>query len=201
MRRGSPLLDGCTLRQKRQAPSISAGPGRRSSSPGSLERATTPGGRKPALRVGRAAPGRRQWETSRAALRSGTPHQRDAQPDRAAHVSTTRRLRRLPSGPPHRVASSIAIRWHQDWRRPLLQPSIFVTAAAVLRVRRPCAGLLVDRVGKKGRPSPVRGSYRRLLRQYGVRRKLGRCHLRRQPRSRTVTSELCFLDASHHLHR
>jgi hypothetical protein len=33
MRRGSPLLDGCTLRQKRQAPSISAGPGRKSSSP------------------------------------------------------------------------------------------------------------------------------------------------------------------------
>jgi hypothetical protein len=128
MRRGSPLLDGCTLRQKRQAPSISAGPGRRSSSPGSLERATTPGGRKPALRVGRAAPGRRQWETSRAALRSGTPHQRDAQPDRAAHVSTTRRLRRLPSGPPHRVAFSIATRCRQIGgdrtcsRRSLLRP-------------------------------------------------------------------------------
>jgi hypothetical protein len=104
MRCGSPWLDGCTLRQKRQDPSISAGPGRKSSSRGSLERATTPGGREPALRVGRARARRRQWETSRAALRSGTPHQRDAQPDRAAHVSKTRRLRRLPSGPPHRVA-------------------------------------------------------------------------------------------------
>src|SRR4051812_47418205 len=39
----------------------------------SLERATTGGGREPAVRVGRACAARRQWETSRAALRSGIP--------------------------------------------------------------------------------------------------------------------------------
>lgn len=84
----------------RARPSLAGSRGRRRS----LERATTPGGRET------HSPGgaRCSRPPTMGDIKSGPPFghtaPEDAQPDRAAHVSTTRRLRRLPSGPPHRVA-------------------------------------------------------------------------------------------------
>src|SRR5207302_2213203 len=70
----------------------------------SLERATPLGEREPAVRVGRVGPGRRQCETEESGPPFGHTASQHAQPDRAAHLTHTRRLRR--PNPPGRLTDS-----------------------------------------------------------------------------------------------
>jgi hypothetical protein len=139
-------------------------------------------GEKPTVRVGRARGSRRQCETrKRPSVRAHRTR------GCATRQSCTREHHATVEAAPLRAASPSRLR------------RVSVVAAATapaavdlcrgrrrLRLRRAAAGLLC--LGKrpnrkKGRPYPVRGSCRRVLRLYGVRRKLGRCHLRRLPQA------------------
>lgn len=86
----------------------------------SLERATPLGEREPAVRVGRAGGGRRQCETEESGPPFGHTASQHAQPDRAAHMTHTRRLRR--PNPPGRLTESphgVAWRGKKPGRSPV----------------------------------------------------------------------------------
>jgi hypothetical protein len=85
-----------------------------------------PAGEKPTVRVGRARGGRRQCETrKRPSVRA---HRREC----ATRQSCTREHHATVEAAPLRAASPSRPGLGVERRRPLLQPSIFVTAAAAL---------------------------------------------------------------------
>jgi hypothetical protein len=131
-------LDGRTLPTKRQDFLCSAAIVRKSSSP-AIPRTSHDARR---ARNPLSGWGALEAAADNAKQESGPPfgHTAEhAQPDRAAHVCITRRLWRLPSGPPHRVAPVTV--WsggdRSCSRRSLLRPPPLFSRSPSLR-RTPC---------------------------------------------------------------